>query len=47
MSKNGTKPEGSKYALKIRKRARAAKALGLRSNTPFPVIWAEQEEVKQ
>ncbi len=44
MSKNtkpqGTKPASSKYALKCAARRKAALALGLPSNTPWPVIWA-------
>lgn len=32
----------SKYALKVAKRAKAARVLKLLSNTPWPVIWARQ-----
>ena len=40
-------PSGSsRYALKIAKRKRLARSLGLPDNTPYPAIWAEQERRK-
>jgi len=35
----GVKPKRSKYAMKIRRRAREATAKGLPPNTPYPIIW--------
>ena len=36
------KSGNSKYAQKLAKRKREAKALGLSSSTPYPVIWANR-----
>lgn len=42
IKQNSTKPASSKYALKVLVRRKAALALGLPGNTPWPVIWATQ-----
>jgi hypothetical protein len=41
-----SKKPASKYAIKKRRRARAAKQAGLPPGTPWPIIWAKQEETK-
>ncbi len=41
---SSTKPNNSKYALKVKARAKAAVRLGLKANSPWPVIWAKQAE---
>ena len=35
----GVKPKRSKYATKVRRRAREAAAKGLPPNTPYPILW--------
>ena len=46
--KQREKPRGrSRYALKVIRRKRAALALGLPANTPWPVIWAFTPSIRQ
>ena len=41
---NNSKQGKSKYQQKVQARRRAAKRLDLPANTPWPVIWAAEDE---
>jgi hypothetical protein len=42
VKKSSSKPGKSKYALKVEKRRKVALDLGLKGDTPWPVIWVAQ-----